>query len=73
MNASLIKAPVNSKFGFNVGNFFGKEDNSKGFGFLVLASFENKKNNLSGLHRVVNAQDAKVIDYTYKSLVTTSF
>lgn len=71
-NPSTIKAPVNSKFGFNMGNFYGKEDNTKGFGFLVLGSFENKSNNLSGVHRVVNAQDATIIDYTYNSSVQST-
>ena len=65
MNPEIIKAPANSKFGFNLGNFYGNETKSKGFGFMVLGSFENKKNNVSGIHRVVNAQDAKIIDYTY--------
>ena len=71
-NPSVINAPINSKFGFNLGNFYGNEDNSKGLGFLVLTSFENKNNNLSGLHRVVNAQDAKIIDYTYDASVQST-
>ena len=68
-NPTSIKAPINSKFGFNLGNFYGKEDNTKGLGFLVLGSFENKTHNLSGVHRVVNAQDAIIIDYDYNSTV----
>ncbi len=71
-NPSTIKAPANSKFGFNLGNFYGKEENTKGFGFLVLGSFENKSHNLSGIHRVVNAQDATLIDYTYNSSVQST-
>ncbi|MGB0806669.1 MAG: carboxypeptidase-like regulatory domain-containing protein [Salibacteraceae bacterium] len=71
-NPRTINAPLNSKFGFNLGNFYGKKDNSKGFGFLVLGSFENKTKNLSGVHRVVNAQDAMIIDYTYNSTVQST-
>lgn len=71
-NPKTIKAPMNSKFGFNLGNFYGKKDNTKGFGFLVLGSFENKTRNLSGVHRVVNAQDAMIIDYTYNSTVQST-
>ena len=71
-NPVKINAPVNSKFGLNLGNFYGNEDNTKGFGFLALGSFENKNNNLSGLHRVVNAQDAKIIDYTYNSSIQST-
>ncbi|MFT4754702.1 MAG: hypothetical protein ACI85Q_002262 [Salibacteraceae bacterium] len=71
-NPKTINAPMNSKFGFNLGNFYGKDDNSKGFGFVVLGSFENKTKNLSGVHRVVNAQDALIIDYTYKSTVQST-
>ena len=71
-NPTSIKAPMNSKFGFNLGNFYGKEDNTKGFGFLVLGSFENKSHNLSGVHRVVNAQDAIIIDYNYNSSVQST-
>ena len=66
-NPVLKNAPMNSKFGFNAGNFFGKDNNKKGLGFLVLGSFENKSQNVSGIHRVVNAQDAKIIDYTYNA------
>ena len=64
-NPVVKSAPMNSKFGFNAGNFFGTDNNKKGFGFLVLGSFENKSQNINGIHRVVNAQDAKIIDYTY--------
>lgn len=71
-NPSFINAPINSKFGFNLGNFYGNDDNSKGLGFLILTSFENKNNNLSGIHRVVNAQDAKIIDYTYDASVQST-
>ena len=71
-NPKLINGPANSKFGFNLGNFYGKEDNSKGFGFLVLGSFENKTRNLSGVHRVVNAQDATLINYKYNSTVQST-
>ena len=71
-NPIIKNAPLNSKFGFNAGNFFGKENNKKGFGFLVLGSFENKSHNENGIFRVVNAQDAKLINYTYDASVQST-
>ena len=71
-NPVFKNAPLNSKFGFNAGNFYGTDNNKKGFGFLVLGSFENKSQNINGVHRVVYAQDAKIIDYTYKASTQTT-
>ena len=68
-NPILKNAPMNSKFGFNGGNFFSKDDGNSGLGFLVLGSFENKSRNVSGLYRVVNAQDSRLIDYTYDASI----
>lgn len=36
---------------------------------MVLGAFDNKTKNISGIHRMVNAQDAMLIDYTYDATV----